>query len=45
MEIKQGKAMDDVDHHEILKEHQVAFSSASAAQSRPSPLRKNGKPS
>ena len=44
MEIEQGKAIDDVDHHEMLKEHQVAFSSTNAAQSPPSPSRKNGKP-
>ena len=44
MEIEQGKAIDDVDHHEMLKEHQVAFSSVNAAKSPPSPSRKNGKP-
>ena len=44
MEIEQGKAINDVDHHEMLKEHQVAFSSVNAAQTSPSPSRKNGKP-
>ena len=37
MEIEQGKAIDDVDHHEMLKEHQVAFSSVNSAKSPPSP--------
>ena len=33
MEIEQGKAINDVNHHEMLKEHQVAFSSVNAAKS------------
>ena len=45
MEVEQGKAIDDVDHHKMLKEHQVAFSSASAAQPPPSPSRRNGRSS
>ena len=45
MEVEQGKAIDDVDHHEMLKEHQVAFSSASAAQPPPIPSRRNGRSS
>ena len=44
MEIEQGKAINDIDHHKMLKEHQVAFSIVNAAQSPPSPSRKNAKP-
>ena len=45
MELEQKVAIKDVDRYKALKENQVAFSSASAAQSPPSPSsRKNGKP-
>ena len=44
MELEQEVAIDDTDHHEMLQEHQVAFSSVNAAQSPPSPSRKNRKP-
>ena len=45
MELEQEVAITDVDLYKVLKENQVPFSSASAAQSPPSPSpRKNGKP-
>ena len=44
MELEQELAINDTDHHKMLKEHQAAFSSASAAQSPLSQKRKNGKP-
>ena len=44
MELEQKFAIKDVDHYEVLKENQVAFSSINTAQSSPSPSRKNGKP-
>ena len=36
--------MKDVNCYEVLKKNQVTFSSVNAAQSPPSPSRKNGKP-
>ena len=45
MELEQEVAIKDVNRYQALKENQVAFSSASATQSPPSPsTRKNGKP-
>ena len=45
MELEQKRAVKDVEVYEALKENQVTFSSASAAQSPPNPSpRKNGKP-
>ena len=44
MELEQEVAINDTDHHEMMKERQVLFSSVNAAQSSPSPSRKSGKP-
>ena len=44
MEQEQKFAIKDVDRYQVLKENQVTFSSVNAAQSSPSPSRKNGKP-
>ena len=44
IEQKQKVAMKEVNCYEVLKKNQVAFSSVNAAQSPPSPSRKNGKP-
>ena len=43
MELEQKCAIRDVSRYEVLKKNQVAFSSVNAAQSPPSPSRKNGK--
>ena len=44
MEQEQKVAMKEVNCYKVLKKNQVAFSSVNAAQSPPSPSRKNGKP-
>ena len=44
MELEQKCAIRDVGRSEVLKRNQVSYSSVNAAQSPPSPSRKNGKP-
>ena len=44
MELEQKCAIRDADRYEVLKRNHVSFSSVNAAQSPPSPSRKNGKP-
>ena len=44
MEQEQKVAMKEVNCYKVLKKNQVTFSSVNAAQSPPSPSRKNGKP-